>query len=1442
MASTITLKAVGLNTSPNQLDLPEGSLVEAKNIRITRDNIIEQIRGFRVYGTAMGTSTDRAKTLFEYRDRLFRHYSNVLQFQNGTTNDGTVDFDSFVQSVEETEAGLRIKKVESNGNLYFTTSGGIKKIAAINGDGLANASITQAGGIKAVDFTAKLQVTDNDQASFLPQDSAVAYRVVWATKDVNNNLIQGTPSQREEVYNPMGPLILRDFHRTLRGLDGVATYPTTSLINDVDYVDTLKLPLTATAVEIQTNLVALASKIDQDILVAENTVTTAPLDIDAATSTTITSGVYTINFSVGDPTNYWVVGSRIYLNGFTPTTGTLNGLQTISAITASSISLNTTATGPVTVGASANIESGTFRALTQPAVPGIPATNQELVALQTYLQQIIIGLQEEPSTGTPPTIDSAARIEWIDPLDLTTTANVLLNITIPEGITTDYFYQVYRSSIAQATDAVALDDLVPSDELQQVYEAYPTSAEISAGFVEFTDVTPDEFRGANLYTNPSTGEGILQANDLPPFAKDINRFKNVVFYANTRTRHRLALNLLGVQNMINDYDGGTTPKLSIVTQDGVNTYSFVKGKYEISQVVCNNASTLASSGTADSFVFYSGNDATKYRLWYSIGTATDPTQPDEIGIKVQLVGTELAAVVADYTSEAIASYPWDFSASNTTATVTITTTEFGETTDITDAGTGFAFSVTQQGVGEDASINQVLLSSETSVALAVDETARSLVRVINKNTNESVYAYYLSANNDVPGKMTLESKSVENGTFYLLANNANTGASFNPDVSGDSVITSITTGSSPVITTSTPHGLANGASVAISLTDSTPVIDGVYTIYQVTSNTFKIDVTSPVTIAGTEGVCISTANAAASENETKPNRIYYSKLSQPEAVPVLNYFDVGDSDKQILRIFPLRDSLFVFKEEGLYRVSGETAPFTLALFDSTCVLTAPDTVDTNDNLIYGLMDQGVQTVSEGGVNTISRPIDNIILRLPVFSNYKTLSFGIGYGSDNSYTLWTVQRDSDESATIGFRYSSITNTWTTVDRELTCGFVNPVDDKSYHGAGDINFIEQERKDFDRYDYAEREYDFNLVENNYYGTQLKFDSVSNITEGDVFVQTQKLTCYEFNMLLKKLDYDPSVGDSDYFSTLEASGGDNLRTKLEALATKLDADPGITDNNYAALIASATGSISSISTANPTVITTSAPHTLISGRSVVLTGTNSTPNLNNNWIVTVTGATTFTVNEEVFSSGSAGTFTTNDNDFDDILACYNAIIVKLNNDTGVSFSNYQQIDTETDQEVIVLAIDRQQKKVTVNLAVDLVVGPMVLFKAIDSSFTYGPNTFGNPISFKHISDCTIMFESKAFTFAEVQFATDLLPELIPQEFNGDGNGIFGFQNGFGDGFFGGASSAAPFRTYVPRQCQRCRYITLRFAHSVARESYKIFGATLTGNDTGSTRAYRG
>jgi hypothetical protein len=1547
MSSTVLLQASGLQTSPNELERPPGALIEAKNVIIRRDNVIEQRRGFKVYGDNLPNQSDRVKQLSSYRNRLLRHFSNKLQYDSN----GQGRFVDFIGNFVETEAGLRMKFIESNGNFYFTTSDGIKKISARSPNDFSNPDVvSNAGAIKAIDFTGKSIYTPNSQSAFLPQDAAVAYRVLWGYKDLNNNLILGAPSQRLVVGNPMLPLLIRDYTRLLITLDSLENSPLTSArINDKNYILTLGLDLTAGAFELFTNLESLADKLDNDIEYAANS--GRPLTIFGAA---VATNILTITMSSGNPEDYLSAGSEVFLKGTwtRSTTGDLNGARTVLSVTSTEIRIDATGFSDGAVSLTTPIVvSNEFRSLVKPSEPAVPATNNDLIELQNYIDSIIIRLLDFPDT-----VVSTNDRDLINALDITSTSTVNLDISIPTGIDSRYFLQIYRSSIAQALGPSSFVDVFPGDEMQLVYEAYPTPAELSALRMVVEDQTPDDFRGANLYTNAATGEGILQANDIPPFAKDINRYRNSTFYANTRTQQRLQLNLLGVSEMISDFDSGNTPRVTITNGKITNTYDFILGKQEIStiqtitnvtsdlddtqmfifspttkyflyltespslfvpppvgfttimvrltnsddenivaqkigqllkakiddfivdivgdlitvrnlepgfvspvdagdtgftcvtvqsgtseraqaqitRIIPTDGSTYNTVGTANYFTISEPFDQKKYRFYFTNGVVVPPPIDGTILIPVEFDGTETDIQIASKIKDVT---PNTFIVDQNSNQLTFTTKQYGRTSPLVLDSTpiGFGSVLLQLGALE------VAISPVISPAQAVDQTARSFIRILNKNPGESVYGFYLSTVDGVPGKMLLEARSLllEN-EFYVLGNNDNTGLSFNPDIAPDDTISSIATGNPSLITTSNPHGLQTGDKVVITSTLSSPQIDGLYEVIVVSDTEFTVP--RAVTTGASGGSYIRAINAVFSENEARVNRIYYSKFLQPDAVPIANFFDVGAADMEILRIFPLRDSLFVFKEDGLFRISGDSAPFQLDLFDNSFIVNAPDSVAVANNVIYAWTTQGIQSLTEGGSDIISRPIDNLILRTQSnnFPNFPKATWGIGYESDNSYLVFTVEDREDEVAQIAYRYSTLTKTWTTYDKSSLAGVINMFDDRMYLAASDIPNIEQERKTFSRLDFADRELDSIIGVDRLRKNTVILPSVQGISVGDVITQTQTITAYNFNLLLEKLDFDPGVGDNDYLSTLKMVAGNSPRLQLITLVSKLDADSGVNQTNFESSIELKSGAITN-ATAAPNTIITSTNHGLLTGRVILIDSSDTFPLIDGAHEVTVIDANTFSIPVNVLTAGTAGNWQTVDTDFRDLKTCYNKVIELLNNDIGVSFANYKPIVNDTLQEVTITAINTITRLVTFDKELEFLVGAIRIFKSIKSTFTYSPTTMGDPLMYKHLREATLMFESRAITRGALSFATDLLPALQKVEFTLEGNGIFGHTNGFGDGFFGGMASSAPFRTYIPRQCMRCRYIIVKFEHNIAREDYKITGMTITGQVGQSTRAYR-
>lgn len=478
--------------------------------------------------------------------------------------------------------------------------------------------------------------------------------------------------------------------------------------------------------------------------------------------------------------------------------------------------------------------------------------------------------------------------------------DVSLQITIPSGVGTAHFFQIYRSN--QSASSTTL----PDDSMQLVYEANPTSGQISAKSITVIDSVPDSLRGAALYTN-DTQEGILQSNEMPPFAYDLALFKNCLFYGNIKTKQQLVLSLVSV--------GG------------------------------------------------------------SAGLQLNDT--------ITIAGTTYTAKAAE----------------------TVGSAEFK-------------------------------LTSSGSAAQNIEDTALSLVRVINQySSNTAVYAYYISTPSGLPGQLLIEERTLGGSAFSATS-------------------TAFSTAWLPALPSS-------GATVT-------------------------------------------------SSNNTALNGLMYSKSQVPEAVPTANILYVGSAAKKILRIIPLRDSLFILKEDGIYRCTG-TGPgnFAVDLLDSTALLVAPESAVALNNKIHALTSQGVVAISDSGVEVISRPIENRIISLfgSSLDAVKTYSFGVGYESDRKYILWTVSSSGDTYPTQAFVWNIFTRTWCRWTRKQAHAIVLSSDDKIYACDPLSSNVVQERKGQTYTDYADEAIAISVLSAS--GTSIVVNDSSIVSVGDRLYQSANVS---------------------------------------------------------------------------------------------------------------------------------------------------------------------------------------------------------------------------------------------------------------------------------------------------------------------------------------------
>jgi hypothetical protein len=527
-------------------------------------------------------------------------------------------------------------------------------------------------------------------------------------------------------------------------------------------------------------------------------------------------------------------------------------------------------------------------------------------------------------------------------LAYSTSRNTNLEGTIPSEInSTDYFYQIYRSSQADATASAA-----PLD-FKLIQQVQLTSADLTDDVFFYTDTIDDLFLGAELYTNPNSQEGELQANNKAPLAQDLALFKNYVFYGNTISRHLLSLALTSTSTTYINAGDYVEIKLDAVTRRYVARTGV--GNSTVSSTSITGSGTLTITYTAHGF-----------------------SNGDTIYVS-NVAGGSFAAGV--YTVGSVAA----------------------DTFQITGSGT--ATSLDFQGISNGSYPIFTLLAPGSSVATGLDTTARALVKAVNRDSSSPVYARYLSTATDIPGKFYLQAKGF-GGAIYVRASSAAAGSAFTPNLPD-----------------------AFGSSVV-------------------------------------------------SSNDVLPNNLFYSKLGEPEAVPLQNSLSIGSRNKAILRIFALRDSLIILKEDGVYRLDGDSpSNFTATPIDTTVICLVPNSAAVLNNQVCLLSNQGVAMVSNSSVQIVSHRIEDPVTPIFISPDLVSQTAGIAYESARLYLLTTLSPNSN-TASVVWCYNTLNDSWTTWDQYFSAGAVGPND--TLYLISTQNTLKKQRRLYNRTDYADESF--------------------------------------------------------------------------------------------------------------------------------------------------------------------------------------------------------------------------------------------------------------------------------------------------------------------------------------------------------------------------------
>ena len=196
------------------------------------------------------------------------------------------------------------------------------------------------------------------------------------------------------------------------------------------------------------------------------------------------------------------------------------------------------------------------------------------------------------------------------------------------------------------------------------------------------------------------------------------------------------------------------------------------------------------------------------------------------------------------------------------------------------------------------------------------------------------------------------------------------------------------------------------------------------------TDSFHINTTKPLTFSPS----IPTTGSDYEANTIiESNKIMFSKIQEPEAVPLGNFLVLGSKSESIINVASLKDSLIILTDRAIYRLGGDSpSEFFIRVIDSSIRCVAENSVAVlNENVLF-LSDRGVVAANENNVQIISENI-NSLLQNTLERDGIGEAMAYSYPSENAYFLSTLRENSlNAEDKVVYVYSATTGAWATVD--------------------------------------------------------------------------------------------------------------------------------------------------------------------------------------------------------------------------------------------------------------------------------------------------------------------------------------------------------------------------------------------------------------------------
>ena len=335
--------------------------------------------------------------------------------------------------------------------------------------------------------------------------------------------------------------------------------------------------------------------------------------------------------------------------------------------------------------------------------------------------------------------------------------------------------------------------------------------------------------------------------------------------------------------------------------------------------------------------------------------------------------------------------------------------------------------------------NQFRLTTTGTATQNIEMTAQSLVMAINKANLTSVRAAYISSPDGIPGRIRIESKRPNWTSWFVEVGTGSKRTCYDPVLYATGATVSLTrVGTTVTATFSAAHSYRVGEQVLISGA-SGGLSNGTFTITAVPLATTLTYTDGSGAAGPVAGVSISLVSQSAYLRLGKPNDALggfaYSKPNEVEAFPRRNQGAIGSESTLFRRAAFLRDSVMLFCNDGLYRLTGDDPQtFAARLVNGSLRLLSSESVCILDDKAYAATSQGIIECGEDGWSNISEediaPTYRSIVKTATLDVLERRAFMVAHPEDKTIEWWYPANSSAVRCVDALVFNTQTRRWST----------------------------------------------------------------------------------------------------------------------------------------------------------------------------------------------------------------------------------------------------------------------------------------------------------------------------------------------------------------------------------------------------------------------------